>query len=680
MTQTATSVSSLASTGRDSEPAPSIRRALRRVDLRLRTARSVKGLGLVALVGSLGAVLGMAADFSWNLPEAVRWGIWSVWVLDLGLLVGLVVLRPWLRKTRWLDLAAVAERADPKLGERLTGSIALLDRSSPANGSPALVAALAEDAAGQIGGFDPKRVKGSGKPFRWLAVGLASVGLVAAPSFARPDPFATLSLRFLAPWLELERIGWFTIEVTPGDKVVAIGTEFPVEARLTPRFGSLHAPETATLEWTDERGSWFPIAMTVKSSPEATGRPVFEATLPPVADACRYRVSTTVARSRDFRVSAVSPPEPCEFTARIEPPSYTKLPPANAKDPARIEAIEGSRVVLTFYSCSPFREFTLVWPSLASGGTRTIDSPPPGDGKHMSIPVEAEASGPFVLTLRESVLHAGLDGPSQTRQITVKPDAPPTLALQGPPSKSEGRPDDVLQLGIAARDDFGVATAEIHYEIRRGGSEAETQAGKTSLKLDGLGSPIARGVASLALRELALQPGDSVAYRVLVTDNRPAPKGPNQTWSDARTITVSDKAEPMIARDDRLRRESFQTRLDEIRVANAANRRETEQLRYAADAAQRTGAAWDAGRDADLAAREVEARVVEDKLQLLARDLQNDPTFESLARPTRQAAEVEAEAGRAQLDQARKAADSTRRLGDLRQADAKLGALGNRLD
>src|SRR5439155_872767 len=75
-----------------------------------------------------------------------------------------------------------------------------------------------------------------------------------------------------------------------------------------------------------------------------------------------------------------------------------------------------------------------------------------------------------------------------------------------------------------------------------------------------------------------------------------------------------------------------------------------------------------AGRGAALAGREAEARAVEDRLQPLARDLEPDPNFGTLARPVRQAAEVEAEAGRAQLDQARHAPDSPRRLAELRQA------------
>ena len=663
-----------------SPPLP-IRRALRRVDLRLRSAALARGLGTIALVAAVGSGLGMAADFAWTLPTSARWAIWGSWASAVGLGLAVFVIRPLSRKARWIDLAAVAERVDPRLGERLTGSIALLDARNHPSGSPALIAALAEDAAGHVGEFDPSLVKASGRPVARLALGLVAVALAAAPSLARPDPFRTLALRFFAPWVDLDRVGWFALSVLPGDKLTAIGSDVRFEAKVAPRFASTTAlPDAATLEWTDEKGAEHRARMASRPADSPSSR-TFEATLPGLAGSIRYRVSTTAARSRAYRVTAVEPSRVREVSAEVQPPAYTGLPPSKAKDPSRIEAVEGSRIMLTIATSSPVEAIELAWPSApptGRSGSRSIRIKPAGDGMHATATVVAEASGPFVLTPRRD--EHGLDGHPEARQLVVRDDAAPTLAIKGPPSTSEARPDDLLQLGVAARDDFAVASAELHYEVRKAGSGAESRAGHVALTLDGLGTPLARGVGSLPLRDLGLEPGDSVAYRVRVVDNRPEPRGPNVTWSEGRGIAIAAKAEPMIAKDDRLRRESFQARLDQIRVANAANRRETEQLRYAADAAQRNGAAWDAGRDVDLAARGLEARAVGDKLQLLARDLQGDPTFGPLARPTRQAAEVEAEAGRAQLDQARKAPDSARRLVELRQADARLGALGGRLD
>ena len=142
------------------------------------------------------------------------------------------------------------------------------------------------------------------------------------------------------------------------------------------------------------------------------------------------------------------------------------------------------------------------------------------------------------------------------------------------------------------------------------------------------------------------------------------------------------KAEPLLARQREAERQRLQAELDEIRQAAAANRRETEQLRYAADAVQRGNGRWERAEQQALEDREAAARAVTDRLQLLSRALagEAEPGLRELARPARQIAEVEAESSRAMLDQARRDAEATGRLNDLRQADHRLAALGQRLD
>ncbi len=661
-------------------PAP-IRRTLRGVDRRLRVSATARGMGESLLAAAFGAAVGMAADFAFVLPLAVRWGIWGWWVGSVGIILAAFVGLPLLRRSRWIDLAAVAERADPGLGERLTGSIALLDRQGRPNGSPALVAALAADAAAHVGAFRPgKGLVGKPATAR-LAAGLAALALVAAPGLARPDPFGTLALRFLAPWLDLGRVGRFAIAVEPGDQVAAIGSDFRVGATVAPRYGPDPAPDGAWLEWSD--GSGAPRRARMASLPVDSGPSrKFEATLPALAGPITYRVATDSARSRSFRVTAVEPPTVASLTARVEPPSYTKLPAGLARDPARVEAVEGSRIVLTIGTSVPVGAVDLAWPSPPPAGPLTIALTPAGDGRTSAATVGAEASGPFTLTPRRD--RHGIDGRPDLRQVVVRPDAPPTLAVRGPAAPGESGPDDVLEVAVAARDDFAVASAELHYEVRRKAAGAAPspdadRPGHVDLPLAGLGTPTARGDGSLPLRQLDLRPGDSVTYRVRVLDNRPAPRGPNETWSSPRPLAIVATTEPMLARRDRARRESIQARLEEIRKANAANRREVEQLRYAADAAGRDASTWGPDRDAALAAREAEARAVVDRLQLLARDVEADPTFAPLARPARQAADVEGESARAQLDKARRA-EPARRLAEIRQADGRLGAFGNRLD
>ena len=138
----------------------------------------------------------------------------------------------------------------------------------------------------------------------------------------------------------------------------------------------------------------------------------------------------------------------------------------------------------------------------------------------------------------------------------------------------------------------------------------------------------------------------------------------------------------MLARQREAERQRLQAELEEIRQAAAANRRETEQLRYAADAVQRGNGRWERTEQQALEDREAAARAVTDRLQLLSRALagEAEPGLRELARPARQVAEVEAESSRAMLDQARRDAEAAGRLNDLRQADHRLAALGQRLD
>jgi hypothetical protein len=659
---------------RRSAPLPRpIRRALGRVEARLRWLDLTRGLGTVALVAAASMAVGIAADLAWPLPIEARWGIWLAWVGLVGLVVIGRLIRPALARRPWVALAALAERADPNLGERVTSAVALLDAKARATGSPALIAAQAEDAAEALQGFDPAPALHAGKAVRRLLLGLSAVAILAAPALLRPDPFATLARRFLAPWFELDRVGRFALRVEPGDRFVAVGSDLAVEAEVTSRFGSTEPPRTVWLDWVD--------ANQVKHRARMTRRDVhapFQATIPAITGTTGYRVTAETSSSRLYKATAIDPPAIASLSVKVEPPPYTRVAASQARDPAKVEAIEGSRVTLTLSTTTPVAAVDLDWPAPAPEGSKRVVLDSAGR-LDLTTTVEAGVSGEYRLTPRRDA--HGLDGRAEPRRILVRPDAPPTLAIKGPGAPAVARPDDRLEVAIAARDDFAVAAAELHYQVESQESPSSPpRNGQVDVALEGVGTPRARGVATLALRPLDLATGDVVSYRVRVSDNKPAPAGPNVTWSEPRVLKIASQAEPLLGKEDRIRREGFQARLEAIRQTAAENRRETEQLRYAADSARRDGAAWGVERDTALASREAEARRVADNLQLLARDVEDDATYAPLARPTRQAAEVEAEAGRARLADARQAPDAARRLVDLRQADSRLGALQNRLD
>lgn len=655
----------------DALPKP-IQRVLGRLNRRLRASAALRGLGLVALLLAFGAAAGMAADFALALPRAARWALWGAWLTGatwafLVRVIGHVVWRP-----APFDLAAVAERGQPELGERLTGAVSLLGAS--VHGSPTLIAAAAHDAAARAERVDPRRAVPLATAVRRLVRGLGALGLVAAPALVSP-PYRALGERFLAPWADIEHVGRWIISVAPGDQVVAIGSDLALSAEVRPRFGRAEAPEVAWLEWTDAKTrESHRVAMPAKDESASTTR-AFAVTLPRVPGSFTYRVVSGSAESRRFTVTALEPPAVAALTARVEPPAYTKMVAETFTNPTRIEAWEGSRVVLDLTASTAVRSAGVGWPA-DQGGKKEHELALTPDRRSGTVAVSADEPGTFAFTLHDE--HGLASRPETPRRLIVRPDAPPVVVAKGPAGAKESRPDDTLRVAVAARDDVAVASVELHYAIER--SKSKPESGQVNAPLAGLGTKAAKGAASLELKSLGLKPGDAITYRVRVADNRPAPRGPNVVWSNEESLEIVANADPMLARQSAAKRAELQAKLDELKKAAAENRKEAEQLRYSADAAQRGNGEWDRERQQALSERESEARAVADRLQLLARDFQAEPEFQALARPARQIAEVEAEAARAVLDRAKRADDAEQRLDDLRQADARLGAVVGRLD
>ena len=298
--------------------------------------------------------------------------------------------------------------------------------------------------------------------------------------------------------------------------------------------------------------------------------------------------------------------------------------------------------------------------------------------KTASTTVTADSSGIYEISLIDGHGIASVAEPP--RRLVIRADEPPKVVAGGPGPGAEAKPDDVVLVDVDAGDDVAVASVELHYAIRRAGSAAEEGPRVVPVELPGVGTASAKGQAALSLKGLQLRPGDAVSYRVRVADNRPAPRGPNVTFSGPASLSIAADAAPLAERRAKGRREGFQARLEAIAKDAAANRNEAEQLRYAADSIARGNGAWDAARQGELARREAEARAVEDSLQQLARDLDADPHFRPLARPARQVAEVEAESGREALEQAGREADPAKRLAGLRRADERLIVRGGRID
>ena len=638
---------------------------------------------------SVAMVTGMAADFLWELPQAAHWAIWGVAVAAMAITFAVSVLRSTLRARSAFDLAAAAEKCHPGMEERLTGAVALLGGGATSHGSPSLIAAAVDRAAEDVACVEPSRVIPWRRARSRLAIGLVALGAVSAPLLVWPETYGRLARHFFMPWADLERPARHVLDVSPGDKVLPVGADLSITASVRSRLPIDPLPGEAWLEWSGEgETATHRLAMPVissndsaKSSTSTSRTREFEVTLPRLVRSLSYRVESGSIKSPRYEITVVEPPSVGTIAARVEPPEYTKLPATNYAEASRIEAFEGSRVTLDIKATRPVRSIEVEWPGRTGDTTEgekhaaTLAE----NALEGSVTVGAARSGPFAVSLSDPLGIASR--PDRPRRVVVQADAPPVVAVRGPDGVTDVSPGDTLSVGIAARDDIAVASVELHYEVTRGDSSNDGgDAQHSAISLKGLGSQAARGEASLALSPLGLKPGDSLSYRVRVADNRPAPRGPNVVWSTSETFTIVAAAEPLRVRASRARSSSLRGKLDALRKDVVAERGTTDRLRQVAEAAVHEDGQWDDTQSRSLEEREAAARAIEERLKLLARELEADPGLRELARAAGQVADVEAEAARAALDQARRESDARARQSALERSASRQAAVNERID
>ena len=415
-----------------------------------------------------------------------------------------------------------------------------------------------------------------------------------------------------------------------------LGSDLEVTAEAAPRLGTAlgtSTPDAAWLEWDDRTtGTSHRIRMATRPGESAHSR-VFEARLPRLGGAVRYRVTTAPVASRRFEVKAVEPPNIATIAALVQPPPYTKIPAGPARDPSRLDVVEGTAIAFTLAPSRPVERVELAWPTFAASAetTRTIDATQ-GPAR-----VVAEAAGSYPFTTRARRDEYGLDGPVESHRLVVRPDLPPTLGMT-PVEAKEASPDDVLTIPLAARDDFAVASAELHFTVARGNSEGiEPASGKRRPHSQRARHPARGGQGDGRRGRARARPDDILTYKVRIADNRTRPQEIERlTWSAKWTLAIVAKAEPMVARrdPDAARRSWNGSR--RIKKENLFNRQETAPLRYAADigAAESGGAGQGARPGPGRTGRRRPGKVVDDLEEpRRRRTRRGDPSVRPLARP-----------------------------------------------
>lgn len=456
-------------------------------------------MGGTGVAGSL--LVFFVADRWFGVPAGGRWLFFLITLTALVATGWWWAQRWWMRKPTWENLAKVVQRRHRRLGDRLLGVVELTHQRESGEVSPALcraaIAQVAEETAGLsfVDAVDVRLAR------RWGGVLALLVMLAVASAITWPEAWKNALVRWAWPTASVERFTFVEVLGLPDQWVVPFGE--PQELQLEVRYRSGWRPQKVAVHLPGHD----PIIGTVQgTSVRLNLPPLTENTVMQMTHGDWHQKVVLVPTHR---------PALTGLTATVEWPSYLKREIEEVPlDQGILRLIEGGRAGLR---ATMTRD--LVWARIEP----EIGAGPELREAEWSVPLtDAWMDGDPLAVHWKDVL--GLTGRQPLRlQVKRYPDAAPRPDLKDLPTAVAILPDEVLEFGAVAEDDFGVEKFEVRYALfdRAAGNEP---LGAEELWQVQEGGPEVRQLAqelSFSPRVLGIAPGTTVLVRARATDFKP---------------------------------------------------------------------------------------------------------------------------------------------------------------
>jgi len=193
----------------------------------------------------------------------------------------------------------------------------------------------------------------------------------------------------------------------------------------------------------------------------------------------------------------------------VTPPSYSHQAPRTLRDPARVEALAGSRLTVRART----RASSVLVQTLSSSDTLAA--------RNGSATANITATADGFVALEPRV--GGKIGARRLIGLSVVPDSAPRVAIKTPGRDmrlADGH--RTIDVAIDAGDDIGLASLRLHYTKVSGSGERFTfSEGDIPIAITRSDVRKWTARATWKLDPLELGPGDMVVYRAIATDDRP---------------------------------------------------------------------------------------------------------------------------------------------------------------
>lgn len=429
-------------------------------------------------------------------------------------------LRPLLSRSPLPEIAGLVDAAVPQLEERWTTIADLSRTSDPAamRGSDAMIGQVAREAERLEELVEPQRiVSGRGtRPYLFALCGVLAV--FACIWLMDAEQMSVLWRRF---WSPTQSISLTRVSSPTADQVVPRHESVAIVGVLENRLR-----DTATIWLRDPAGETTRHAMSVSTTDPAQ----FSFLVDDVAAPVEYRIRAGDGQTDWHRIAVADRPRLTSIDFKLTPPAYSRLPIASqAGLPRRTRALAGSVLEVAFTASEPLQEFTL---QLGAGVEQSVAPAENGVYQFRQVLNEDFAFSPRLVSR-----HGLANDEPPTCQIIVYQDQFPSVAIVSPESDSVVRPDDDIEIEFTAKDDFGIARAELVVTDAAHPEGAPLKVVEIPLG-DQERQPDVQGRVALDLKEFDLKQGASLSYSVRVFDTKDSAGESRQSASPSAPQTA----------------------------------------------------------------------------------------------------------------------------------------------
>ncbi len=498
---------------------------------------------------------------------ALRWALIVITALPIAVVLLWALIHPILARFSDTGLARGIEALYPDLQERLSSAVELLASGDPEpiRGSPTMIGLLVRQAEEGARAVRPSVVVRWNRVVRtWSITGVLGL-VVCVAVLVAPGPFVQSLRRLLLA--NAERAGRTEVVIVgAGDRVVPEGEPVAIRAEVR---GAEGVSAKLLVRGSDGRIAW------IDMHTAGDGAGGYVGTIPRVEGAGQYRVQAGDGRTRWYSIRAVRRPTVARLAAVVTPPAYSRRAVQEiAALPDVLKVLRQSRVEVRVRSIAPI--------------VKAVMECQPGS----AIPLESRGGCEYggTLTALETVAfrvrlvdeHGFENLAPPGRQIVVVSDAPPSVTIEQPAKGVTLKPTDTLSIRYQARDDLGVARAELLVSV--GGREPLIGA----VPLPEAGRVVVEGEAVLDLSRLGPLSVRQVGYRLRVWDTRPMgiDSGPQSGESAWQEITIDSGVASLPMQVLRNVRKEFQAGAKQMSELLEASAKQVDKLKASAAASQ----------------------------------------------------------------------------------------------